>query len=99
MMDQLMRARIAAIVLFLSGLAVQMPGQTVLGSVNGTVRDPSGRAVPNAKVVVKSLDQNYQREVVSSGAGTYVVPNLQPGRYSLTVTSAGFKGYTVPDFR
>lgn len=62
-------------------------------SVNGTVKDPTGAAVPNAKVVLKNDNTGAVRETISSAAGTYVIPSIPSGTYTLTVEVQGFKKF------
>jgi len=87
---------------FSSAVAVLLFGsfrliaQTVVTSVTGVVTDPSGAAVPQAKVTLKSLDRSTQREAVTNDSGTYVLSSVQPGRYSLSVVGPGFQRFTVP---
>ncbi|MBM3737307.1 MAG: TonB-dependent receptor [Acidobacteria bacterium] len=73
--------------------------QSILGSVSGTINDTSGALVPGAAVELRNLDTGDKRTVASQAAGNYAVPSLQPGRYTLTVSAAGFKTYTVAEFR
>ena len=61
--------------------------------LNGTVQDPGGRAVFKAKVVVHDPDTNQTFQAATDTAGFFVVPNLPPGRYELTVTVTGFARY------
>jgi outer membrane receptor protein involved in Fe transport len=62
--------------------------------LNGTVTDESGRTIAHAAITLRSLDTNQAFTAVSSEAGFYALPNLPPGRYELTVSSAGFGKYT-----
>src|SRR4051812_7256846 len=73
--------------------------QSVEGRVNGAITDPTGKMVPGAQVVLKSLDTNAERTTSASDTGTFVIPSLPPGRYSATVSSAGFQQYVIPEFR
>ena len=66
-------------------------GQTVNGSLTGTVLDPSGAVIPNADVVVKSIGQGTVREFKTDLNGFWRVPSLPPGRYQLEITSKGFE--------
>jgi len=68
-------------------------GQSDSSSINGTIKDPSGAAVPNAKVVAKNEATGETREALSSGSGTYVIPSIKSGFYTLTVEVAGFKKF------
>ena len=60
------------------------------GSLNGTVTDPTGAAIPGAAVTVHNADTGSDRALESNGAGVYSAPFLQPGRYDITVSKSGF---------
>jgi outer membrane receptor protein involved in Fe transport len=62
--------------------------------LSGTVTDEAGRTIPKATINVRSLDTNHTSTAISSDAGYYAFPGLPPGRYELTVNSAGFGSYT-----
>src|SRR5215472_1044888 len=65
-----------------------------VAGISGTVRDPSGSAVPNAKVVISSINQGEIRSLTTNGAGAFTAPALIPGTgYKVTVTAAGFNAY------
>ena len=63
------------------------------GSITGTVKDPSGAAVPNAAVVVASPDHGIDRHTVTNSQGDYNESGLPGGTYDLFVTATGFKKY------
>ena len=67
--------------------------QATTGSISGTLVDPNGQVVPGATVVVKNEATGVESpSVVASGDGGFFVTNLQPGTYSVTVSSgSGFK--------
>jgi hypothetical protein len=64
--------------------------QITAGTIQGTVLDPAGAVVSNAKVEVKNLDTNFTRAIESDSDGRFVFLQLQPGRYIITVTKQGF---------
>ena len=66
-------------------------GQVTSGTIFGAVQDPGGALVPNATVVVQNPAVGVTRTVQSSGDGGFVVPNLPPGTYKITVDAQGFK--------
>ena len=66
-------------------------GQETRAILTGTVTDPQGAVVPAAKVEVKSLDTNVVTTVETNSSGFYTVPPLNPGLYSITASSKGFK--------
>ena len=75
-------------------LAVVFPclySQTSEGRILGTVYDQSGAVVPGAKITVTNTATGVSRHLVTSGAGEYVAPNLEPGSYTVTAENGGFK--------
>ncbi len=87
--------RFSALVFLLAACALGAWGQST-ASLSGTVTDPSGAVVPNAKVTVHSLATGLDRVVNTDSAGIYEVPSLQPGDYKVQATATGFSAYTVP---
>jgi Carboxypeptidase regulatory-like domain len=79
--------------LVLSPLRVH--AQSTFGSMRGTVQDVSGAVVPGAAVTVHSLDENFERDVTTTDSGDFVVENLKPGHYKLTVHHDGFADAVV----
>src|SRR5215831_14148704 len=93
-----MRARIFLVFLLLA--AVTLSAQTFRGTILGTVTDPSGAVVAGAKVTVKNAGTGLERATESSGDGSYSLPELPIGTYTVTVSQTGFqtfvaKGVTV----
>jgi hypothetical protein len=66
------------------------------GGLNVTVLDPSGAAVNGAELVLKDLGTNDIHKSTSAGAGSVVIPYLNPADYSLTVTAPGFGVQVFP---
>ena len=64
--------------------------QTETGQITGTVTDPSGAAIPNAQVSVRSVGTSAVRSVTTSADGAYNVTNLLPGEYMVGVSVPGF---------
>ncbi len=62
------------------------------GSISGFVRDPSGLSVPNAKVTAKN-QSGLERIVTTTEAGYYIITNIPPGFYTVSVEAQGFKVY------
>src|SRR5438552_156352 len=68
-------------------------GQAVYGSIIGTVTDPSGAAVPNAKVTVTSVSKGTSYEAATNADGNYSVTHLIPDTYNVRVEAPGFKAF------
>src|SRR5581483_4598239 len=77
------------LLLFLGLFVAQASAQQA--TIVGTVTDPSGAAVPNAKVTVTQLETGTVRNVVTNSDGQYFVPDLGIGHYSVKVDATGFK--------
>jgi hypothetical protein len=84
------RNALLCVVTFLTLLA-PVAAQVFYGSVIGTVEDPTGSVVPNAKITLTSKDTGAAREVTADESGRYTIPNVLPGEYDVKATSAGFR--------
>ncbi len=79
-------------------LAAAAFGQTITGSISGTVADPSGAVVPNARITATNLGTNLAFDATSNSAGSYNLLFLPIGQYKLTVEAAGFKRVVLGPF-
>jgi len=75
-------------VLFSTALLV---AQTFRGTILGTVTDPSGAVVGGATVKVRNVGTGLERTTTTSADGSYAVPELPIGAYSVTVSLTGFR--------
>jgi len=73
-----------------SALLAQTP---TTGLLTGTVKDPTGAVVGNARLTLLSAS-GEERTGATAGDGSYRFPLLPPGAYTLTVSAAGFQPYT-----
>ena len=78
-------------------LALPLSAQVDHAALSGTVTDATGSLVPNAKVEAISSGTGLRREVHTGSAGTYEIPGLAVGFYSVTFTKDGFKPLNVKD--
>jgi len=83
--------RVALLITGLIFLAIGMWAQTSQGRIMGTVVDPSGAVVPQAKVTIANKATDVRRTMVTTSAGDYTAPNLDPGTYTVSVEATGFK--------
>jgi hypothetical protein len=70
---------------------------SVAGSISGTVKDPSGRVVPDANVTVREIDTGISRQTHTNAKGYYTLPVLPVGRYEMDVQESGFRSYQRRD--
>jgi Carboxypeptidase regulatory-like domain len=66
---------------------------TTTATLSGTVSDPGGALIPQAKVTLTSPETGTTRESATSDSGRYSFNQLPPGTYSLTVKMEGFRPY------
>jgi hypothetical protein len=71
--------------------------QSSTGTISGLILDPSGRAVPDADILVQNDLTGIQHATKTNGDGLYVVSNLPPGSYRLQASKIGFKALIKPD--
>ncbi|MGA2761707.1 MAG: carboxypeptidase-like regulatory domain-containing protein, partial [Candidatus Cybelea sp.] len=61
------------------------------GTIVGTVTDPSGAVIPDAKITATRVETGISQSTKTSSAGTYTIPNLGVGTYNITAEGGGFK--------
>jgi len=81
--------------LFVSCLLPATARAQSTGSITGTVTDASGAVIPGATVEVTEQQTGVSRTVTADGSGSYAVPSLQPGTYSVKASETGMQVVTV----
>ena len=66
--------------------------QSDLGSISGFVKDPSGATIPRAQVIAKN-QTGLERQATTNESGYYIITNVPPGIYSISVEAPGFKKF------
>jgi hypothetical protein len=79
----------ALLLFLLMGLA-PLVAQETTGSIMGTVTDPSGATIPNAKIEITSESTARPFSATTDMTGKYLVQNIAVGTYTMTATVAGF---------
>ena len=85
----------AAPVFVLLVSSLQLFSQQTLGSINGTVLDPTGAAIPRAKITVTASDIGVTRSTAAQGNGFFQIFNLPIGTYIVKAEHDGFETTTV----
>jgi hypothetical protein len=78
-------------------LAYSAHAQVDRAGLNGTVTDPAGRVLPQTHVTAIQNATGLHREATSSANGTYDIPELPVGAYTITFDHEGFKALTFVD--
>src|SRR5438034_1872947 len=93
--NQLVLGRIifpALLLVWAIGLFIGVDAQTsTVGSISGTLRDPTGAVVPRAQVVIQEERTGFSRTVVTNDEGFYSAPSLPFGHYTVSTAPQGFK--------
>lgn len=89
--------RVIVIIITVLSFTVSAFAQTT-GRLTGTVSGPDG-VLPGATIVVKDNQTGREVTVQASGDGSFTVPQLDFGTYTVRVTSSGFKTFTTTDLK
>jgi hypothetical protein len=66
-------------------------------TVKGTVTDPQGAVVPNAKVIVHSNATGLERTAQTDSDGNYQIASVPPGVYRIEIQAQGFQGQAISE--
>ncbi len=87
----------ALVLLCISSHGYPAAAQTLTsGQVLGQVTDPSGAAVPQAKIDLRDTATGTVRTTTTDQTGHYTFAQITPGVYSVTVIATGFAQAVVP---
>jgi len=86
---------ISAFVLAIFTSPTKAQTQITTGTIQGTVIDANGAALPDANVELKNIDTNFSRTASTDEEGRFIALQLPPGRYTLTITKSGFATLVV----
>ncbi|HWC17557.1 MAG TPA: TonB-dependent receptor, partial [Terriglobales bacterium] len=86
-----MKSRVTALCFSLLFIVPALMSQTFRGTILGTVMDSSGAVLPNAKVAVRQVATGLERTTSTTGDGSYAVPELPIGNYTVTISASGFQ--------
>ncbi len=84
---------VLVLVLFLSHQAALAQANTGDAQLNGSVRDQTGSVIVKASVSARNVATNQVYKASSNSVGFYILTNVPPGSYDLTIESQGFAKY------
>src|SRR5689334_2477599 len=70
-------------------------GQSIQGSIVGTVRDSGGAVIPGAAVTLTNLGEGTVRSTVTGASGNFEFIDTKAGQYSVQITANGFQKWTA----
>ena len=94
-----MLRRSSSLVLFALALSSFLPAQEFRGTITGRITDGQHAAVPNAAIHATETETGAKFQTVSNADGSYALPFLPPGPYSLSVEASGFKRHVNSNVR
>src|SRR5262249_29486265 len=97
--EDLMLSKYASLILMVTATSASAFAQADRGTIRGSVSDPSGAVIPGASVAALNVQTGIRTATTSTSAGSYNIPNLPPGVYSLEIEQTGFKKLIRPDVR
>ncbi len=77
-------------ILAITVLPFAADAQVLYGSLTGNVTDPSGGAVPNAKIEALNVSTGIAKRSSTDDRGVFLLPDLQAGIYKVTITAPSF---------
>jgi hypothetical protein len=84
--------RVVLFVLICSLIPTLVLGQAIsTGTIQGVVTDPAGATVTGATVALTETATSTTRQAVTNDAGRYILSNVPPGVYDLTISKQGFR--------
>ena len=89
--------RIIWLSLFLAAASIvdaHLGAQVTSGTIFDTVQDPTGALIPNASITATDPSKGVTRTGTASSSGTFSLPNLPPGTYTVQVTYPGFETFS-----
>src|ERR1700722_4978682 len=70
--------------------------QVTAAAIHGTVTDPSGTVIPDAKVTALNNATGISTETTSNKTGYFILPDVQAGGpYTVTVSAGGFQSFVA----
>ena len=94
-MNKFVRFTLASLFVLAFCSLTAMAQSTVTGAIGGVVNNPNKEVVAGASVTTKNNATNKEDSATTDDSGRFKIPNLQPGEYTLTVSSSGFAAFTA----
>ena len=76
---------------YAAAMSFSAMAQSSTASISGVVSLPTGEVLPNAKIVVTDIAKGVSYTATSGSTGTYALPVLPVGDYTVHVEAQGFK--------
>ena len=71
--------------------------QSTSATLSGTVEDQNGAVVPGVEITVLNVETSAKRQATTNESGSFTIPLLPPGHYTITARRQGFAPVEVPN--
>lgn len=95
----MIRIRLTSLAALLIVASANADAQSTFGSLLGTVKEPSGAVVPNARVELVNQGTGQVKSTLTNQAGNYQFENLDVGTYRATIEATGFQKIEFTPFQ
>ncbi len=75
----------------LTMMVIPLHAQSGRGTLTGVVKDPQGALVPGAEIIATNKANGAESKALTTSAGLFHIPYLEPGNYNVTAALKGFK--------
>ena len=84
----------AANIAVLPGPVPPAPDPQSVGTIVGVVEDAHGADIPDATVTLENTSSGTERTITTDGSGSFKFDAVEPGHFTLVITSKGFESWT-----
>ncbi|MBM3789903.1 MAG: hypothetical protein FJW35_06070, partial [Acidobacteria bacterium] len=98
-MDRKFAASLVCLLLISFLVVTLAPAQDTTGRLTGTIKDQQDAVIPGAQVSVKNVATGATFQAISNAEGSWVIPSLQSGTYTVTVSLPGFRTVVVENVK
>src|SRR6266850_7373783 len=90
--------RLAVVILLgLAGVVAIGHAQSATATLSGMVEDQNAAVIPGAVIVSQNVGTSLKRQATTGDTGSFTIPLLPPGTYSVTVHRDGFTPLEIRD--
>jgi TonB family protein len=90
-------AAAVAVAVLMPAAAIHATAKSAMGSISGTVCDPSGAVIPGAEVTVLNLETHQRITLDTGDDGSWNLPGIPGGRYRIEIVKPGFAITSIAD--
>src|SRR5580704_15197564 len=86
-----MRSLSSSLLFLAFAVTIPVVAQVTTAELSGNVTDPTGAAVAKAKITAANTETGQSKDAITDDSGAYLITQLPPGVYNLSVEANGFR--------